>query len=327
MLKKHVSVHLRWVVDICFLAVLTGVATVNKQPWIAGIDYSQAVDLDIQNKDTVTLCAEEVLSATAIFSNQVAFAAQIQLIALLSKVAAELGHKLKASHPSVVGMTHIFAEAVSSVPEAQPLIKALQDMTSFSVVYKVRKAISLIVELSWFIDRDFKEWFPFLDTLTAVPAENQVVLINNAQILIATTTEFKGVFFGYTFIETLQRCFDESLQELASNLVDEDIKVVERHCKTQWFNDGNVNVEYLDAQVYIGTNEFEDFVEEWTKKYTSIELGLFQSSTVGGSGSFLFYFNVKREVQEQIYVNAEALNYKVVNLVVQMPEVQEDLRF
>ncbi|KAJ3015368.1 UNVERIFIED_CONTAM: hypothetical protein HDU68_012764 [Siphonaria sp. JEL0065] len=293
--------------DIVYLAVLTGVATMNGQPWIKDIDLSASFSFGITRSDLVVLVAERIKRDMLNEAHQIVFSAQVAFISVLSDLAEHCGHGLESSDLTVPGMAKLFSEAVSAVSDAQPLVEALSVLTSFSVVHQMRQVVDQMFKLFAKYDPDFALEVPPI-------APDTPLVINNLQILLKTTPEFNGVMFGYEFAEKFQNCFKQGYNDLVTDSCIDKLVLAERHAIRTFTNDGE---QYDTHDVELtGVWELEDRIQGMIDKYgDKVTIEDFFPETIDGSG--IFYFSV-RTVDDFLSWEIHAANFKAVKVVVHL---------
>ncbi|KAJ3004159.1 UNVERIFIED_CONTAM: hypothetical protein HDU68_005271, partial [Siphonaria sp. JEL0065] len=277
---------------IAELAVYTGVATINGQKWIANVDYSASVNLNLQYK---TYFATRLGLYVAKQSNRAtnrllpmldfsALSAFSFLIMVLTDVCqTELG--LGMDLPEMI---ELFTESVRNIPEAQPMLESLVGLTSFSHVHQVRRVLAGAVHLAFSLDERFTARFTGVfnsllidDSYMEPTPETQVS--NNLQIPLQTTDAVPGLVFGHDFFVALARCANEQEIEMATPFVTKDIVIRERHRKGDIYDGDYEEWEVL----FNGVRAFEAYIEgEWVNKEVTFEISDFESSTMNGNGKF-----------------------------------------
>ncbi|KAJ3012153.1 UNVERIFIED_CONTAM: hypothetical protein HDU68_001350 [Siphonaria sp. JEL0065] len=280
------------------LAIYTGVARINGQKWIQDIDYSESVDIQLVYPSNFAGHVVETVIA-----ERDDHKARLQVCDASSVALCSPGESAT-----------MFAHAMADVEAAQPLIEALAALEdSLSAVFEVRQVLSTAVQLVCEFDKDFVYHFQELLPLCLPPGytppkEEDSIVYNNLQISIKTTQEFRGVSFGFEFFCALERCFRESMYELASEFVAENVHLKE----SQLVMDFRTGVREADERE-LGNDiyAFEDYIDDLVKKKGSFTFDHFRSSVVNGSGEFC---SAGHYPDISLLINAVAVDFKVTEL-------------
>ncbi|KAJ3022677.1 UNVERIFIED_CONTAM: hypothetical protein HDU68_008977, partial [Siphonaria sp. JEL0065] len=112
---------------LTMVGIYTGAATVNGQGWIEGVDYSQAVDLVFPlDEELRTHLAFTIKQAEDEGYSHIKQEAEFAFLELFVRLCSLCGLRLGGFTPNVVGIGRAFAAVAANIPEAEPLIKALE---------------------------------------------------------------------------------------------------------------------------------------------------------------------------------------------------------
>ncbi|KAI9334309.1 hypothetical protein BDR26DRAFT_1009776 [Obelidium mucronatum] len=304
---------------IAALAVWTGVATVNRQQWIAGVDYGGAVDLTFLDSKFLAYFASSMIAA----SREYPFI-DLGILTTLGALSSSLVAWGHLDFPLLTGRNvSEFAKSLASspiggYPLTKALVKSLESISDhdFSSVRKVRKTLSDAVALLLFLDKSTATWPSALKALLTddhTEVGDTIQQEGFSPKTLELLPAFHGSFFCFDFLRLFGRSLDVGQYDLASDFLVKNqtvFIVIERN------GDGDE-----DVVVEGSLAEFEDFVDEAISQDKRLQFGDFQAEASNGTGSFecmAFMGEGERETGdwELLQILAVAQDFKVSQLTV-----------
>ncbi|KAI9332545.1 hypothetical protein BDR26DRAFT_869267 [Obelidium mucronatum] len=313
-------------IEIAKLAILTGVATINGQEWIEGLDYAEAVDLVLtEDPQLLTHLAVDILDLSRQGWGMVEFRV-LTTFGLLSNLMAAWGKDTVELRGRTVGeMAENISKGLNGIADEE-ILKKLMDATAaladgnFSAVFQMRKVISSMVALMRSLDTEFDDFCP----------EFQVFLLEDTEAIPKTVfndleVEFKlkdgivhGFVFGIDFCRAFERTFteeqyDDASSFLAKSVAFKVIRPVER--------DGG---EEFETEREGGLEAYEDFTEEMISEGKKLRFGDFQSIAADFNGAFKWLAYMRSgddDEEELLQLFAIAKQGQVIEFTIILPPI------
>ncbi|KAJ3003166.1 UNVERIFIED_CONTAM: hypothetical protein HDU68_005849 [Siphonaria sp. JEL0065] len=180
------------------LAIYTGISTINGQRWLSRIDYIDGVDLRLQDPYLVTRLALRIAPFTGRERWIKLLSAANAMFRLLCHELADMcGTRITTPAHSTQEVANQCIEAIKESPGTTALVTALSNVHSVTITSNIHKVLSATIEWAFQHVPDFEEWWP---EFGALKKTDDSVFMNELEVILEATEEFRGVIFGHEFI-------------------------------------------------------------------------------------------------------------------------------
>ncbi|KAJ3017849.1 UNVERIFIED_CONTAM: hypothetical protein HDU68_011446 [Siphonaria sp. JEL0065] len=290
------------------LAIYTGVATINGQRWIARVNYI-GVDVPLEDAYLITRLALRVSADQQCGKRgwiEILIAANTMFGVLCHQIAYICGKPITALSRTTQDVADRCIESIKGSSGTDALVAALSNVKSVTISSNIHKVLSATVVWAFENVPDFEENWPEFGSLKK---NDDSVFMNELEVILETTEEFRGVIFGHRFLLDMKRGITGGWYDVASKYVAEGVKIVEMHSTMSLSTN-----EFLRRESETtGLSKFEDWMEARIadEDAESFDFNDFCEDTKSGTGLIACTIKIQ---SDRVGFFATAVNFKITEI-------------